>query len=564
MRYTINSIKIDKFRKLKDINFDIAKRITVIAGHNGIGKSTILGLIANGSELKGHKSYFDKIFQAKFEEIFRLDPENDYTKIQNEKYSVILNYSIQDKPLSKFCTVTKHKEKKKIGGILKEINRLKIVPRNSNELGKQLSYSVPEVGTSAKVPIPTIYIGMSRVIPIGESPKENYSLKETTIDENDIVQLNSWYREILGEENLNSSKVNKQNLKYSNKKSMGPAFEDYSYEAVSLGQDSLSSILTALLSFRRLKRDLATEYNGGILVIDEIDACLHPYAQEKLLKVLNKCTKELNLQIICTTHSLTIIKNVISQQVLTSKNPNDKTLYYTVVYIKDIVSPNLMKNPTYLKIKNDMFLRDTIFTDNRQEIKIYFEDEEGKYLFNNIEKYTDSLDLDGVRLNKISAEIGCDTLIKLPDKDDYFKTIMLILDGDINKRQTYRGLIKEHKNICSLPGDCSPEETIFIYLKELVENTEHIYWRDNQDQVSIQFIRDRIIKELESELSDVNKEEKIREIHKKWFKQYMIIFDKTEIIKYWMNDNENTIIQFIEEFNDSLNYLKSYHIQEMN
>ncbi|EPG7693233.1 AAA family ATPase, partial [Acinetobacter baumannii] len=43
------------FRSLKKIDLDIAPRITVIAGHNGIGKSTILGLIANCSEYNDNK-----------------------------------------------------------------------------------------------------------------------------------------------------------------------------------------------------------------------------------------------------------------------------------------------------------------------------------------------------------------------------------------------------------------------------------------------------------------------------------------------------------------------------
>jgi len=87
---TINQVHINKFRKLNDITIDIAKRITIIAGHNGVGKSTILGLIANGSELRGHKSYFDKIFQSKFNEIFRLDKDKDFYKESDKKYSVIL------------------------------------------------------------------------------------------------------------------------------------------------------------------------------------------------------------------------------------------------------------------------------------------------------------------------------------------------------------------------------------------------------------------------------------------------------------------------------------------
>ena len=41
----IKSIKFDSigFRKLADLDIGISPRITVIAGHNGIGKSSILG-----------------------------------------------------------------------------------------------------------------------------------------------------------------------------------------------------------------------------------------------------------------------------------------------------------------------------------------------------------------------------------------------------------------------------------------------------------------------------------------------------------------------------------------
>lgn len=35
------------FRKLEDLRIEFADRLTIIAGHNGIGKSTIQGLVAN-------------------------------------------------------------------------------------------------------------------------------------------------------------------------------------------------------------------------------------------------------------------------------------------------------------------------------------------------------------------------------------------------------------------------------------------------------------------------------------------------------------------------------------
>ena len=82
----------NKLRKLSNISIPIASRLTVIAGHNGIGKSTILALLAHPSGLtnrpvKGtpltyttsaNTSYFDKTFQANFNEIIHIDPQKDY------------------------------------------------------------------------------------------------------------------------------------------------------------------------------------------------------------------------------------------------------------------------------------------------------------------------------------------------------------------------------------------------------------------------------------------------------------------------------------------------------
>src|SRR5690554_1766910 len=177
----IKLIRIIRFRKLRNISINIANRVTVLAGHNGIGKSTILGLIANGSELKAHKSYFDKLFQSQFQEIFHLDLKSDYITDKDHKYSVLLDYEYQGDTIYKKCTISKHGE-----------DRLKVVPRNVKEDGTITNEIVSNVGASGKVPIPTIYIGMSRVIPIGESDKQLYSLTSSNkINEEDIKFLNN-------------------------------------------------------------------------------------------------------------------------------------------------------------------------------------------------------------------------------------------------------------------------------------------------------------------------------------------------------------------------------------
>ena len=61
----------NSWRKLSGLEIPIAPRMTVIAGHNGIGKSSILGFIANASgcfarNLGGEKTYFRKEFISKF------------------------------------------------------------------------------------------------------------------------------------------------------------------------------------------------------------------------------------------------------------------------------------------------------------------------------------------------------------------------------------------------------------------------------------------------------------------------------------------------------------------
>ena len=63
------------FRKLKEIDIQFADRLTVIAGHNGIGKSTILGLVANTFGLTGSsgpKTYLSDHFSANIERIVYL------------------------------------------------------------------------------------------------------------------------------------------------------------------------------------------------------------------------------------------------------------------------------------------------------------------------------------------------------------------------------------------------------------------------------------------------------------------------------------------------------------
>ena len=73
-RLQLQSIAFDRppFRKLGSIDIKIASRVTLIAGRNGVGKSTILALIAGSSGLtRGvtkFKTYFGSLPNVNAEE----------------------------------------------------------------------------------------------------------------------------------------------------------------------------------------------------------------------------------------------------------------------------------------------------------------------------------------------------------------------------------------------------------------------------------------------------------------------------------------------------------------
>ncbi|NKQ13510.1 AAA family ATPase [Pseudomonas sp. SST3] len=86
---TLKSLEIEQppFRKLKNLTVEFAERITLIAGHNGIGKSTILALVANGSGLtsKTFSSYTGKLFRGLLNEIIHIDYEKEFLHHQEQE-----------------------------------------------------------------------------------------------------------------------------------------------------------------------------------------------------------------------------------------------------------------------------------------------------------------------------------------------------------------------------------------------------------------------------------------------------------------------------------------------
>lgn len=541
------------FRMFKNIEIEIANRITVIAGHNGIGKSTLLGLIANGSEIKKNQgtTLFGTAFQAQLHELFYLDESKDYISSQKNKPFFQLVYSSdQLEDLIKTCNVSRHSENKIVNIKEIKISRLKVVPR-----GKQDGW---EVGAAAKVSIPTLFLSMSRMLPIGEHLKNFNSELQKHMDDEDKIYIKNKFKSIIDNKVTENNNITKHVLNETTKKSFLPEFE-HSTKTISLGQDSLSSIITAFASFNKLKREQGSNYKGGILLIDEIDAGFHPRAQIKLIKLVKEEAKKLKLQVILTSHSLTIIKEVlkINDDIARAGRNIDK-----VVYIEDVLRPKLMENPTYHNIKNDMLGLLPNIQFELPKIKVYFEDEEAKWVFEEIVKY-EGLDIKSGYNHEfllVAAKLGCENLKALFKADDYFKSVIIVFDNDVMENDNAMRLIEENINIIALPALITevttaemrtPEYQIYNYLLILLRNYSHSFWNNLPNGYTMEMIKDTMVDSFPFTSTD----KALREQRKDWLKMLQPHLEKLNLIKYFCEDNQPIITPFINDLKMALNSL---------
>lgn len=119
-------------------------KATAIAGNNGTGKSTILGLLANSSHLRKYKTYLDRPFRGEFSEFFSATQEHDPS---GGKASLDYVENGQEQTV-KFRTSWQN-----------DGTRFRVIPKRKLATGKI---------SEAKLNSPVIYLGLSRLYPFGE------------------------------------------------------------------------------------------------------------------------------------------------------------------------------------------------------------------------------------------------------------------------------------------------------------------------------------------------------------------------------------------------------------
>ncbi len=503
----IKTINITNFRHLSNLNnIKIGERLTVIAGVNGTGKSSLLGLIGHVFSFRDNgkiiKSVDNKPFETIFSEVFRFSPEHDYSVQYNYNYSLTFEDTTQREATSRYIVKNK---------------RFRI-----------------DVGTrqraSGKVRRPVIYLGLKRLIPLAqESEKSIKTIRDNKLTEEEKRLYQDWHNRVL----LIKDKVVPQHTKSWNKEVYYAVCDTYDAYGNSAGQDNLAQIILALISFKRLKDEMKTNYPGGLLLIDEIETTLYPAAQHQLMRLLLKAAADYELQVVFTTHSTEIISFML--------NPQQREFCYSseIVYLY---------NPTgTIEVIQDKERINGIMDDLRHTVtpepkklktNVYLEDEEARIFLKGIIPPAISSKLKISKFN--SGANFYETLLK--GKFPEFKHSLIILDGDKSTNKS----LKRSKNILFLPGSVRPENVFLDYLDRLPIDND--FWESNLGGYNQAVF-------LGHKPTDTTN----RETMKDWFNSEKPNWGKgcRKLLSQWRKDNQVSVESFCKTLERKLEAVKS-------
>lgn len=548
-------IHITDFRLFQNQTILLGRYLTVLSGRNSTGKSTILGMIANSGELKKKDgvTYSSKVFRAEFSELFKGSKQFD--KTGPNRFDITLSdESGNETDYRSFRTAwqTKDKYRKRKQNVVaverdtsesdntskktksSHEDRFRVIPFKKLDDGKK---------TEAKFNYPVLYLGLSRLFPIGESQDGTISSKTIAFKSE---EHHNWfvenYKNILSMQ-TDVQEVTNYSIGETDKKSgIGISTDRYDYLTNSSGQDNLGQILLALLSFRKLKEEQGDLWHGGVLLIDEIDATLHPAAQRKLIKLFTQEARSNKIQIVVTTHSISFLRDICGQTAYNNHDDavNNIELYYLTNANRKL---DIKRNPPFTEIESDLMIISAVQNSNKP--KLYSEDAEARWFLEYL--VPDYL----VYVDKLDITIGCDQLINLYGADlRYFGNSLIVLDGDVTEQQLDKIPKRTRENlgnIVKLPGEKSPEEMLYDYLLSL--DSDHDYWSSDAQYVGFtwDYFNERGPK------SDDYKQDKDREKYKKWFIDHRQLFERTKLMDFWIKDNSQLVQMFRDDFRSAYN-----------
>lgn len=589
---------LENFRNYRDVDFLLGRKITIISGQNGVGKSNILSLISSGSGL-GQKAALGSNFQPEFNEFFNIDPGENYSD-----YKIFIQYESEGK----------HDVTRRLSfqDYTKTGRGIRIIPRTSNygtdKTQKEVEAEVKKeygIGGAARIRIPTIYLSLSRLYPLGEKSNTKVLVrkisKRNALCQEDVRErFRTWYNAVIPNAIKEDAAIEIVEKTASPRASLHMDIMNTPTLSQSIGQDNVGNIISALVDIYQLSKD--KEYAGALLCVDEIDVSLHPDTQIKILDLIDALSEELNIQFVFSTHSLTFLKEILKKQ---TKNDRD----YRVVYVKNPPAPYVSVQNSYELLKADMF---GSLRFSKPKVKAYFEDDVGqvlfdlfvdsfKFIYNEVDRTCNGdmsipvlrnySEVDNFRklneeilqlkdagnikdmINEIPVYLGCETLIELDEVDRYFRRVMIILDGDARIKNTNdpdskpkirdfldkefqldpsKSVRKHENNVCFLPDFFAPESFLYRMIYQLSNNAIEYndFWKsvDKREETAL-YTADKV-KQLFSNLKGEYTNNSVKEIFKspKDHTEAWFFVSKTDIVKYYYSDYKkvSVLLEFVK------------------
>lgn len=506
----IKKAHIEKFRALKNVDFELGTKITAIVGHNGTMKTTILGILSQtftispGHIMSGEKTIDGYNFHSQFKEKFKLSSKD---KPGEHKWKLELKDGIYKSNMFEAHSIPRDKTKDE--GI-----------RFWSTEGKGKDTGYPQV--------PAYYISLKRVTPIGEENKIDITSELSNEEKTFLV---TEYKNIFSL--TQQTNFNIDSISSSNKHTAAIHPEEYDALSISAGQDNIAKILLAVLSFKRLKDKYKNEYHGGILLIDEIESTFHPSAQKMLIKRIYKYAKDYDIQFIFTTHSPTIIKSTFFDKY---NNKEAKLLYLKKVgdHVKGYNDPDI--DSVISELSGEVLKK----RKSTSKIDVFCEDIVGRNILRTFllpfKQY----------YKLLSCSLGAEEYLELLRvKLKSITDSVIILDGDKNNTKFKNNLANINaKNVLFLPSIHCPEKMFYLFLINLPDDDK--FWDNSLGG----FDKEKCFLEYPT-LGD--KSDTLQ--YKKWFDGVKSNFGKEykKLLNYWILTNKDEYEEFISNFKSAYN-----------
>lgn len=562
----MNRLEIIHYRKLKNITFNFTQNINVISGTNGTCKTSLLHIIGNSFQEPSQKDMVDKnclkiikninhIYAPKLENLTRGDKNYNDPAYETKGNLYMVEY-LEDYKIS----FRRHNSKTDIEED-KLKHRFRLAPpykRDSNEKLRKC---------------PVIYLGLTRLVPLGEfNHDEDIQLISKSMPDNYKLEVNKLYNDITGI-NITEQKSQKMgSIKRRNDFTTDKSGVDSN--TISAGEDNVLVLLTALVSLKYYYENIDSQRDiESILLIDELDATLHPSTQNMIFNKILEYSQKYKIQVVFTTHSFSLIEYTENKK---------QNLIYLHLNNQQV---SLLPDPKLITIKMHLYnkTRPEVYVDKK--IPVFSEDEEARIFINIIfDKYErDNQEFTFIRksFHLVEAKLGCGNIKSIFEDTFLSKSIIQgigIVDGDSpNLAYKYVNQSKQspnkNNNIIVLPTNdkLSPEELAMKHAKDLYDSDIGDFWNNEEVQhygFTTEYFRinilpeiGRIVETIESKKSNGDTTCGLkRDLLKKLFNGEHKIFFKF-VLKNWVNSpkNQGVINSFINDLNIMFKRVYKFH-----